>query len=71
MVDQSHLNTLLLRLSNERIRRDNSTGKERELRDVWVKQCESEVDREYEFLGLTKPEESDMTLDEIMEELDL
>lgn len=69
MTDQSHLNALLLRLSNERIRRDNSTGKERELRDVWVKQCENEVDREYEFLGLTKPEESDMSLDEILDEL--
>lgn len=69
MQDQSHLNALLLRLSNERIRRDNSTGKERELRDVWVKQCQNEVDREYEFLGLMKPEESDMSLDEILDEL--
>lgn len=71
MSDQSHLNALLFRLSNERIRRDNSTGQERALRDVWVKQCENEVDREYAFLGLTKPEESDMTLDDIMKELEL
>ncbi len=71
MSDQSHLNALLLRLSNERIRRDRSTGAERKLRDVWVKQCENEVEREYQFLGLTPPVDEVISMDDIMKELEL
>jgi hypothetical protein len=61
--DLSHLNALREGLSREKVRRDAATGKERELRDVWVSQLESEIQAERGFLGIADeldgPEMSD------------
>jgi hypothetical protein len=48
----THLNALLMNLSNERIRLGNAqTQSERDLRTVWVKQLEKEVSSEEKFVG--------------------
>lgn len=68
----THLDALELRLSNERIRLSQATSEsEKALRTVWVAQCEKEVAREYEFLGIEQPTDKEMTLEEIFAELDL
>jgi hypothetical protein len=62
-----HLSMLQLRLSNERIRLSQATSKgEIELRKVWVKQLEKEVDGELEFLSV-----NEMSADELLKELGL
>jgi hypothetical protein len=61
-----HLSALQLRLSNERIRLSQATNKgEIELRTVWVKQLEKEVDGEYKFLN----KDNAMSDDELLKEL--
>jgi hypothetical protein len=61
-----HLSALQLRLSNERIRLSQATNKaEIELRTVWVKQLEKEVDGEYKFLN----QHNAMSDDELLKEL--
>lgn len=63
-----HLSALQLRLSNERIRLRQATNKaEIELRTVWVKQLEKEVDGEYNFLN----KDNTMTDDALLKELGL
>jgi hypothetical protein len=63
-----HLSALQLRLSNERIRLSQTTNKaEIELRTVWVKQLEKEVDGEYKFLN----KDNAMSDDELLKELGL
>lgn len=60
-----HLSALQLRLSNERIRLSQATNKkEIELRTVWVKQMEKEVEGEIKFLSV-----NEMSADELLKEL--
>jgi hypothetical protein len=52
-----HLSALELRLSNERIRLSNAqTDAERELRQVWIKQIEKEIEAERGFNNLDDSE---------------
>jgi hypothetical protein len=47
-----HLSALELRLSNERIRFNSSKSKkEKEMRAVWIKQIEKEIEGEKKFSG--------------------
>lgn len=72
--DFSHLSACITRLANERARLDAATcPHERELRAVWVRQAEKEVNGEERFLGLPETDYSqpEMTTDEILAELDL
>ena len=63
-----HLSALQLRLSNERIWLSQATNKgEIELRTVWVKQLEKEVEGEYKFLN----KDNVMSDDELLKELGL
>lgn len=63
-----HLSVLQLRLSNERIRLSQATNKgEIELRSVWVKQLEKEIEGEVGFLD----QHNTMSDDELMKELGL
>lgn len=72
-MNTSHLSALMTRLSNERqaLARATKQG-EIELRTVWVRQCEKEINSEEAFLGmgLTDWNEPEMSIDEIMAELD-
>ena len=62
----NHLDTLQLRLSNERVRLQNATtDKERNLRRVWVAQIEKEIAAERGFEEPTKP----MTDEELLSQL--
>lgn len=69
----SHLTALITRLSNERTALANATTQgEIELRTVWVRQCEKEINGEERFLGMEEtdfnaPQISD---DELMAELE-
>lgn len=72
MTDTKHLTSLITRLSNERAALARATKpQEIELRTVWVRQCEKEVNGEEEFLGmpLTDWNEPEMSFDDIMAEL--
>jgi hypothetical protein len=61
-----HLSALQLRLSNERIRLSQATNKgEIELRTVWVKQLEKEIQGEVKFLA----QHNTMSDDELLKEL--
>lgn len=72
MTYHSHLNYLEMRAHNERQRLNASrTPKEKELRAVWVAQVEREITHERARLGLPDlADEPEMTLDEILAELD-
>lgn len=60
---------LRLRLFNEMVRLANAkTPQEKEMRAVWVKQCEKEIAGELLFLGI-KEELPEMTDDELLAEL--
>ncbi len=62
----NHLSALQLRLSNERIRLSQATNKgEIELRTVWVKQLEKEIEGELKFLD----QHNTMSDDELLKEL--
>jgi len=63
MTDLTHLHALELNLSHERMRlfAAKSEG-ERELRAVWVRQLEKEIEAEYKFLGIEPEELSDEDL---------
>ncbi len=66
-----HLNALRVRLSNEKNRLANAKSfKEKELRTVWVKGIEKEIDDELVFLGMKDDSLPEMSADEILEELD-
>ena len=61
-----HLSALQVRLSNERIRLSQATSKgEAELRSVWVKQLEKEIQGELQFLA----QHNTMSADELLKEL--
>jgi hypothetical protein len=63
MTDLTHVHALELNLSHERMRlfAAKSEG-ERELRAVWVRQLEKEIEAEYKFLGIEPEELSDEDL---------
>ena len=66
----THMNALLLGLSNERARlEEETTGQGRKLRTVWVKQIEKEIEGEREFLGLDKEKEFEGSDEELLSEL--
>ena len=75
MYNLDHYFSLCHRLDNEKEWLENAkTDKEKELRSVWVKQLEKEIEKEKEFLlskGLTVESEVDsMTDDELLKELE-
>lgn len=72
MHDESHLNALRLRLSNERIRLSNEkTESGKALRRVWVNQIEKEIESEKAFLGISESAESTLSDAELLTELGL
>jgi hypothetical protein len=72
MHDESHLNALRLRLSNERIRLSNEkTESGKALRCVWVNQIEKEIESEKAFLDISESTESALTDSELLAELGL
>ena len=71
-MDTSHLTALITRLANERRSLANATNQgEIELRTVWVRQCEKEINGEEAFLGLplTDYSEPEMSIEDLMAEL--
>lgn len=63
MTDYSHLDSLQIRLTNERERLANAkTQKERDIRQVWISQIEKEIAHEFGHIA-------DMTDDELLAEL--
>lgn len=70
-MDLNHLNALEFRLSNERVRiAESKTDKEREMRTVWVKGIEKEIEQEKKFLGIVGvPELNVMNDDDLLSEL--
>lgn len=72
MTDTAHLTALITRLSNEKAALANATKQgEIELRTVWVRQCQKEINGEEKFLGfeLTDFDAPEMTDEELMAEL--
>lgn len=71
-MDTTHLTALITRLANERqaLARATKQG-EIELRTVWVRQCEKEINGEEAFLGmeLTDWNEPEMSIEDLMAEL--
>lgn len=62
----NHLDSLELRLSNERIRLNQAkTTQEVKSRKVWIKQIEKEIKDEKEFLSLSI--EENLSDDELLE----
>lgn len=66
-----HLTALKIRLSHERsYLAEAKTKQERELRKVWIKQIEKEIENEKKFLGIREEEEiNTMSDDELLSEL--
>lgn len=63
-----HLDTLQLRLSNERARLNSAKSRqEKEIRKVFVNQCEKEIAKELKSLGIE--DYATMSDDELMKEL--
>jgi hypothetical protein len=61
----THLDTLELRLSNERIRFENSkTEAERTMRQVWINQMQKEIEGEKDFIKL-----KELSIDELANQL--
>ena len=57
MLNLDHLNSIELRLSNERARLANAkTEGEKQLRKVWVNGIEKELEDEKKFLGINSVE---------------
>lgn len=75
MDDLMHLHSLELRLSNERMRLSEATSQsEKDMRSVWVKQLEKEIQGEIEFLAskgivVSKVTIKDQDADELLKEL--
>lgn len=71
-MNTTHLTALIARLANERqaLARATKQG-EIELRTVWVRQCEKEINGEEDFLGmeLTDWNEPEMSIEDLMAEL--
>lgn len=71
MNDTDHLNALELRLSHEReYLRAAKTGREKELRAVWIAQLEKEIAAEaVRLLGTTHEANAALSDDELLAEL--
>lgn len=72
MTDTTHLQALISGLSNERARLASATkAQEIELRKVWVRQLEKEVNAEERFLGMTETDFSapEMSNEDLLAEL--
>lgn len=72
MTDTTHLTALISRLSSEKAALARATKQgEIDLRTVWVRQCEKEINGEEAFLGmeLTDWNAPEMTDEELMAEL--
>jgi hypothetical protein len=71
-IDTSHLTALINRLGAERGYLAAATKQQEiELRAVWVRQLEKEVNGEERFLGMEETDfENMMSVDDIMAELD-
>ena len=72
MTDTTHLTALISRMSREKAALARATKpSEIELRTVWVRQCEKEINGEEAFLGmeLTDWNAPEMTDEELMAEL--
>ena len=70
MTDFSHLNALQHRLFNEQERLASAkSDQERELRQVWVRQIEKEIEAEYKFLGIEPVKLDDISLDDLFAEI--
>lgn len=71
-IDTSHLIALTKRLGAERGYLAAATNKQEiELRTVWVRQLEKEVNSEERFLGIEETDfENMMSVDDIMSELE-
>ena len=72
MTDTNHLVALIARLSNEKAALANATKQgEIDMRTVWVRQCQKEINGEEKFLGMTLTDfdAPEMTDDELMAEL--
>jgi hypothetical protein len=71
MKDTSHLVALVTRLAEEKRRlAAATTANERELRTVWVMQCEREIANERAFLGMPAEQEITISDDDLLAELD-
>lgn len=73
-MNTSHLQACITRLANERQRLAAATDKnEIELRTVWVRQMEKEVNGEERFLGLseTNYSQDETSIEDILSELSL
>ena len=61
----NHLDALELRLSNERIRFDNSKTKaERKMRQIWINQMQKEIKNEKAFI-----KSNELSIDELANQL--
>lgn len=70
MTDLTHLNALEVNLSHERVRLSQATAaQDIALRKVWVAQLEREVADEYVFLGIAPTTGVDLSVDELLAEL--
>lgn len=72
MTDTSHLTALISRLSSEKAALARATKQgEIDLRTVWVRQCQKEINGEEAFLGmsLTDWSEPELTDEELLAEL--
>lgn len=73
MRDSSHLVALMSGLSRERARLASTPGPSiaHDLRTIWVRQSEKEVNAEERFLGLPETDwnEPEMSIDDLMAEL--
>ena len=73
-MNTSHLQACITRLANERARLAAATDQnEIELRTVWVRQMEKEVNSEERFLGTPETDfsEPEMSIEDIFAELDI
>lgn len=74
MSHYNHLNAIELRLSNECMRRDVSSGKNREWREHNIRMIERERQNEIDFLakkGIFIEELDVMTMEDVLAELEL
>jgi hypothetical protein len=70
-MDTTHLNSLEIRLSNERTRLQNATTEsEKTLRNVWIFQLEKEIESEKKFLSMEPKHDIEMTDEELLRELE-
>lgn len=70
MQETTHLDSLNLRLSHERSYLEKAnTEKEKQIRKIWIKQIEKEIEIEEKLLGLKEIENSNLNDEELLNEL--